>query len=357
MSVLIYSFDSDVHARAVIWALARLGVQAQILDTGRYLTTECMSLRLGGSEPFSQQNSLDRFGDVQTIWWRRPTAPTIEDKVHPADIEFVARERRCMLAALKQCFRGARWVNNSEASVIAEDKFYQLQTAREVGLTVVETLFSNDPDEIANFERDVGKIIYKPFTPASWEGDDTRALYFTAPFSVGNVASPESLRLCPGIYQRALEKQYELRVNVMDDHVVAARLDIIGDIAAQNDWRAARTGAGQMRVTPYALPIPVENMCIALTRSLGLRFGAMDLIKSRELGYVFLEVNQAGQFLWIERLCPEIRMLRDFALTLCGDGVERQTERTEEITISKFREQDLPQAVQGDRRNPYVSRE
>lgn len=45
---------------------------------------------------------------------------------------------------------------------------------------------------------------------------------------------------------------------------------------------------------------------------LGLLFGCIDLMVTPDDDYVFLEVNEMGQFLWIERANPDIRMLDTF---------------------------------------------
>ena len=75
---------------------------------------------------------------------------------------------------------------------------------------------------------------------------------------------------------------------------------------AQHDWR--RVDATALRHTPYDLPSQVAQKCIALTRQLGLAFGAIDLILTPEGKYIFLEINPNGQWAWIEQMCPEIRI-------------------------------------------------
>ena len=39
---------------------------------------------------------------------------------------------------------------------------------------------------------------------------------------------------------------------------------------------------------------------MAVVHALGLEFGAIDMIKTKDRRYVFLEVNPDGQFGWIE---------------------------------------------------------
>ena len=45
---------------------------------------------------------------------------------------------------------------------------------------------------------------------------------------------------------------------------------------------------------------------------MGLAFGAFDVIVTPEDEYVFLEVNEQGQFLWLEEFNPDFKMLDIF---------------------------------------------
>ena len=47
-------------------------------------------------------------------------------------------------------------------------------------------------------------------------------------------------------------------------------------------------------------------------RCMGLVFGALDLIVTPDEEYLFLEINEQGQFLWIEDYNPEFKMLDIF---------------------------------------------
>jgi hypothetical protein len=51
---------------------------------------------------------------------------------------------------------------------------------------------------------------------------------------------------------------------------------------------------------PYDLPAPTAEGLLALMRRLGLEYGAVDFRVTPEGEHVFLEVNPAGQFLFIE---------------------------------------------------------
>ena len=59
--------------------------------------------------------------------------------------------------------------------------------------------------------------------------------------------------------------------------------------------------------------------------SLGLKFGCFDFIVTPDGEYVFLEVNEAGQFLWIEGHCPELKMLSEFCHFILREGGQPQS--------------------------------
>jgi glutathione synthase/RimK-type ligase-like ATP-grasp enzyme len=50
----------------------------------------------------------------------------------------------------------------------------------------------------------------------------------------------------------------------------------------------------------HELPVETADRCRRLVGALGLTYGAIDLIVTTEGDYVLLEVNPAGQYLWLE---------------------------------------------------------
>jgi hypothetical protein len=69
-----------------------------------------------------------------------------------------------------------------------------------------------------------------------------------------------------------------------------------------------------------SLPENVLARCRVLMRKLGILFGCFDFIVTPDGEYVFLEVNQQGQFLWKEHLCPSLKMLETFCQFIANPG-------------------------------------
>jgi len=64
------------------------------------------------------------------------------------------------------------------------------------------------------------------------------------------------------------------------------------------------------------LPGPVAERCLALVRSYGLNFSAIDLIVTPDDHYVFVENNPNGQFIFVEERVPELGMTDALAACL-----------------------------------------
>lgn len=62
-----------------------------------------------------------------------------------------------------------------------------------------------------------------------------------------------------------------------------------------------RMDIGAARIEPVQLPTDLQTGLLTLMKQLGLVYGAIDLRRRPYGGHVFLEVNPAGQWLFLER--------------------------------------------------------
>ncbi len=99
------------------------------------------------------------------------------------------------------------------------------------------------------------------------------------------------------------------------------------------DWR---TRQHDMKVAPYCLPEGVERKIQALMDKLGIVMGMLDFIVTPDGDYIFLEVNEQGQFLWVEQMCPEIPVL-DIAARFLASGDPHFDNQTNSVGL-KFAE-------------------
>lgn len=317
--ILICTEVEDVHGTSVQLALEQMGHPSRrwfgsdlpqhdaisaALDDGLITTLRCGGERI----------DLESF---DTVWHRRIGAPVPSTDLLEVDRLLAERECRIFLESfLLQAAPAAFWVNPPAAArAVERSKLQQLLTARQLGWALPATLISNDPAEIRAFLRQnrPHQVVVKPFRQIVWRSaaSDQYALAFTAVVNEESLPCDRILRQCPSIYQQRIGKAHELRITCMGQHVVATRLlSQQAEPHAQLDWRSVEPDSlGAAEVT---LPQEVEHACLKLLEALGLVFGCIDLIVDERGDHIFLEVNQMGQFLWIEQANPNIPLLDAF---------------------------------------------
>ncbi len=92
-----------------------------------------------------------------------------------------------------------------------------------------------------------------------------------------------------------ITKAFEARAIVVADGVYAVRIDA-GSDSARQDWRSDYDA---LTYTQVQLPDDTAAALVALCKRLGLVYGAVDLICRPSGEWVFLEVNQAGEWGWL----------------------------------------------------------
>jgi len=291
----IISTEEDVHARSVRQHLDARGAAHVTLDTSR------IPVRVGLTTTQQQHDAWDgtwtdavdgplRLRDLRAMWWRRPQPFVLSDEVRGGtDRGFVRGECAAMLAGIWSAI-DAEWVNDPDLDEAASRKMWQLQLAARLGLRVPRTCMTNDPAEARRFiDAERRSVIFKSFsaTPETWRE--------TRPVRDEDLAGLDHVRLAPVIFQELVPGGVDIRVTVVGDRVFAAEIRP-GESAYEFDFRVDPNPT----IRPYVLPAPVEKRLLRLMERLRLRYGAADFRLAPDGDLVFLEVNPAGQWLFVE---------------------------------------------------------
>jgi glutathione synthase/RimK-type ligase-like ATP-grasp enzyme len=371
--ILIATQPGDFHAHAVAEALRRKGERPLLWHTSDFphratetvrFTGQTRSVRIAGPG----LDVLDA-GDqrVGVVWYRRPDYVVDEDALHPADVGFADLSCDVFRLSLFQVLgQHAFWVNDP-AAVRQNSKLVQHHAAVAVGLRMPDTLYSNDPHAIRAFLREQGgRCVYKPLVARSWWSDgDTYRTNYTTLIREADLVDDDLLRAVPGIYQALVPKAHELRVTIMGHEIVAVRLLSQQTQAGKLDWRK---GKSELVMEPCTLPADLAERCIALLGALGFIFGCLDFVVTPAGEHVFLEVNQAGQFLFVEdctgrpvldMFCEFLRQRRpDFRWTEHADPVRlAQVAPSAQLLLDEARALHGPAARYGFYEAPEASAE
>jgi glutathione synthase/RimK-type ligase-like ATP-grasp enzyme len=297
MAVLIIAQQRDEHAVAVKAHLERMGNEADVLDTSLFPEAAQLTMRYGCCNKQRSQRlevqgrtlQLERYGSV---WWRRPQLPRLSEQMNrQSHRAFAANEIHEATTGLWQTLDAA-WINNPALDQIAQRKAYQLKIAQEVGLRIPATLITNDPAEARRFVdgRGYREIVYKSFSSTEEEWRETRLLREDEFYLLDHV------RHAPVIFQHYVDARYDLRITAVGEHMFPAAIHS-QETAYKVD---SRIDIGSAKVERVEIPDEVEERLRELKRRLGLVYGAIDMRLTPTGDYVFLEINPAGQFMYIE---------------------------------------------------------
>ena len=169
--------------------------------------------------------------------------------------------------------------------------------AARLGYFARGSIISNCFSAVRQFQSD-SSLVAKPMKQALIEHDDFEAAIFTSIVEPISEEDAESLVVCPIIFQRHIPKTMDIRVTVVGSTVFSVAIDSQSTEETKVDWR--RGSNPDLNHEVMQLPEPIADYCVEMVRSLGLRFGAIDLVRGMDGKFWFLECNPNGQWAWIE---------------------------------------------------------
>ncbi|MFV0387394.1 MAG: hypothetical protein ACK5NT_01460 [Pyrinomonadaceae bacterium] len=328
--ILIYGSKTDVSARKVSDELAKRNVSYALVDTKDVLNQEKTtqlnhSLGSNGANPtfwIKNENQTVDLTEVSVIYVRNPSDVIIENRNTDARLNgWVDREFKNYVwetLELLQC----QWFPAKPSSIytMENEKLKELYVAQEVGLSVPDTIVTNEPQRaIKFFQKHDGRIISKRYSRPRIPFENTEFAAPTQPVSLRDIGFVKHVQYAPTLFQEYVPKLKELRVTVVGNICVAAEIDSQQTHRTKHDWRTYDKKRTPHRV--HNLPKDIQIKLIKLTKNRGLCYGTCDLVISPTGEYVFLEINPAGQYVWIENLinvditkliCDELIRLSDF---------------------------------------------
>lgn len=284
----IITHRGDKHGKAVYDEIKKRGAEVYLIDIGRFPMT-ASSTYYSGNQYKAVYDGLD-LTKLKTVWLRRYGVrydTTLEYELR----YWCQQQSQAYLAGIAQMLTGVCWYNPIGPSILMDSgygKIEQIQQAIHAGLRVPKTCVTSEPSDAKRFVEETGKVIAKPLLSTSGHESYT--------MQVGPDANFNLLRRAPTILQEEIPKHREIRALLVGYNGMATEIDSQRSSKSKVDFRKDITVPHR----PHALPDDVWHKLRELHARLGLRFGVHDLILTPEGEYVFLEVNQQGEFLWLQ---------------------------------------------------------
>jgi len=303
--ILIVSSREDYTADFVVLQLTKMKIPFIRFNTEDFPSLSESSIRITtGKSPVLDWSLTVRgrrieLNQVSGIWYRRPRRPSLSQfSLGLDDGKWAQSECEALLRSLWETSDGVM-VSTPSAIRRAEEKPLQLQIAAEAGMTIPESLISNDPELLKDAIIQGGSWISKPLWSGSYPDQNGDLAIWCEDIDPTLItADPEELRVAPFILQRKVDKAFDSRVVMFGDVGFAFSIRQKGSAELLTDWRAAEPSS--LFYEGYPLPSDLQDQCSHVLAKLNLKFGAFDFAVLPNGEHIFLEVNPNGQWAWLE---------------------------------------------------------
>lgn len=362
MKIIVLAPENDNHTAPLKWALEKAGYSVACWGGLSWLGQGQASIQLGGNNTLTLgEHSVDP-GDV--VWVRRPEQPLPNPKTSEADKKFAAQEYRSLYQSIAYLLESLPvWcINKYSAGRLMIQKSVQLQLAQRCGLKIPDTLMSNNPEMVRAFLGRGGRSVCKGFTPHVWQKNGYSSVAITETFEITSdkLPSDEVLTYAPAIYQELVPKEYDIRMVLMGNRVYSYALR---NTKKALDWRQD-AGFGHVSAEQVPTPPDVEKGILEFARRSGVCFGSLDFGVDAKGQWWFLEINEQGQFLWLDQFNPALKIMGKFcAFVTAPEGSTAPLEEREDLfpTLKEYEEllarEEVPPPARPSQEDPFLSTE
>lgn len=237
--------------------------------------------------------------EFTSVYFRRPEIPKISfENLSDGEIQFIKNEFLYTFEGIYKILKDSYWVSPIYAIREAENKIYQIELAKSIGLKIPNSIITNSFSDVLGFyDTNNASCIIKPIKSGLIEDENKAKVVFTNLLK-DRPTLKEQIEFVPNYLQSHIEKKYDVRVIAVGEKVFATLIHSQGNHETQVDWRR---GENILQHSKYELPNDIKEKCVELLKLLNLRFGAIDFILDTNQDLVFLEINPNGQWAWIEK--------------------------------------------------------
>ena len=271
-------------------ALRKIGVPPVLLNQREFAQSRVeFSFANGGvTGRLEIGNAAFRLEDFQGVYLRlmdHRSLPELKDEPEDSSLRAYASSLHESLTLWTE-LSAARVVNRHSVMASNGSKPFQAQLIRRYGFEVPETLITNDPDAVLEFQRQCGRVIFKSIS-------GVRSIVHT--LDEKDHERLNLIRWCPTQFQEFIEGE-DVRVHVVGSRLFATRIR-----SSAVDYRYAQQQVGQSaELEEFELPDTVAERCLSLAAGLKLPFAGIDL-RFRPDGRVYcFEVNPSPGFSYYE---------------------------------------------------------
>jgi hypothetical protein len=285
--IVLIGIASEPPVRLAAQAAQRAGLDALVVHQRR--AADC-DLRWEVSDPRAGMLVVDGrevpLGAIAGVYCRATDPTGLPEQRRGAPAERADRSAAFHAMLLEWVEQApCRVANRAAAMASNSSKPYQGQLLAACGFELPPTLVTDDPEAVAAFAREHGRLVYKSTS-------SVRSI--VREFDAAARGRLDRLPGLPTQFQR-LEEGDDVRVHVIGGTVLAARAR-----TTAVDYRYAGRDGVDLDLQPCEVPPEVADRCRLAARRLGLPFCGIDLRQRPDGSWVCFEANPSPGYSWYE---------------------------------------------------------
>jgi len=303
--IFIISKEGDIHVKLVTEWLTYYNQSYFVYNSDKVVVVDYLT-RDGLSDDFvlTIDDHKVRYSDITAFWYVRGDLLFLEEFDFANDDgliisynRFVEEETRSLRNYIYYLLCKKTHIN--DPLFRAPNKLVTLAYANLCGLKTPFSIVTSLKNEV---KKHTQPLVVKPIQEILSGANSTSYWQSYTTLLESSILEDFDNVFFPSLLQEKLEVEYELRIFYLDNKFVS--MAIIADSSNSSiiDSRFYSKSTFTKYVS-YQLPKSVENKLSKLMRMCSLRSGSIDMIKTKQDEYVFLEINPSGFFSPISVWC------------------------------------------------------
>ncbi len=182
------------------------------------------------------------------------------------------------------------------------NKLIILKEAGKIGFKIPDFLVTDNIDSLKQFLKKHETCIVKPLSECSTYTTNNTLFKMLTELITKDTLNSLPKKFFPSLFQNCVDKKYEIRVFFVDNKCYSMAIFSQSNDKTTTDFRNYDY-VKPNRTVPYKLPLIEEEKIIKFMNKMNFKIGSIDLIKSTNNEYVFLEVNLNGQYGMVSHSC------------------------------------------------------
>jgi glutathione synthase/RimK-type ligase-like ATP-grasp enzyme len=315
--ILILSDENDLHANYAEKILSNESINYVRLNLNKKSLLSTTVSFLNGIWEIENESYKFSTDKISCVWNRRTYVELLleEHEDTTPDFKIWKNEWNKTLLGIYTSLQHIKWLNYYRNSQRAENKYLQMQIAKELGFTLPNIIISNNKTELLEFTNRFGavalKLMHQDFYKTA--SNDFKGLYVNR-LEQKDLYDFQQEGENPIVLQEYIDKKYEVRYTVIENTHLVCKIDSQNSVKTKHDWRRY-----DLANTPHSIikaPEEIATKVANFMKKLEINYGALDFIVDNSDNWYFLEVNSMGQYLWIEDLTglPITRTICDWLI-------------------------------------------